>query len=279
MNEERDSFAGLLREVGSHATAPDGEALYQGALNRGRRIRRRRAIGAGAGSVLALGAAGALAFTFVPNPANPADPSTVATAGSSHGTSPTASVRTSPSADASASANLSDESLLNTFLQALPASADPLRNPAGGTAASAFKPYVNQLSGNWEAGAQADLKSTSETGWSAVSVNVERGIQITTCAEAEAGSTTDTCTVSALDGGTLILDKTWHNPADPGAHPIWQYFWYSTAGYETMLSIGDDSVTSFALTEAQAEHVLTDPNWAAVAAQLPAKSSQSSPTP
>ena len=47
-----------------------------------------------------------------------------------------------------------------------------------------------------------------------------------------------------------------------------------------MLSIGDDSVASFALTEAQAEHVLTDPNWAGVAAQLPAESAQSSsPTP
>lgn len=277
MNEERDSFAGLLREVGSHATAPDGEALYQGALHRGRRIRRRRAIGTGAGSVLALGAAGALAFTFVPNPANP---STVATAGSSHGTSPTAPVRTNPSANASASANLSDEALLNTFLQALPASADPLQNPAGGTAPGAIAPNTNRLSGYWEAGAAADLKSTSQSGWSAVSVNVERGIQITTCTEAEAGSTTDTCTVSALDGGTLILDKTWHNAADPGADPIWQYFWYGTAGYETMLSIGDDSVASFALTEAQAEHVLTDPNWAGVAAQLPAESAQSSsPTP
>ena len=58
------------------------------------------------------------------------------------------------------------------------------------------------------------------------------------------------------------------------------HLWYGTAGYETMLSIGDDSVASFALTETQAEHVLTDPNWAGVAALLPAVSAQSSsPTP
>ena len=288
MNEDKDkdSFAGLLREVGEHAATPDSEALYQGALHRGHRIRRRRALGAGAGSVLAIGAVGALAFTLVPGSAGS---STVATAASS-GTAPTATARANPgvsagasaststSASASARAGLSNESLVNTFLHALPTSADPLKDASGGTSTSAFPPYVNQLSGIWEAGAQADLKSTSQTGWSAVSFNVEHGIQITTCTEAEAGSTTDTCTVSALDSGTLILDKTWHNPADPGAHPIWQYFWYGPAGYETTLSIGDDSVASFALTETQAESVLTNLHWAGIAALLPAKTGQSSPT-
>jgi hypothetical protein len=177
-----------------------------------------------------------------------------------------------PSASVGAGSTPSTSALANTalqdFLRALPASADPLQNPTGGGAPSAYGPAVNGMSGDWYVSGGADLKSSSSTGWSGLTFSAAKGVQITTCAQAEAGSTVDHCSVTSVDGGTLILDKTVHNPAEPNVNPIWQYYWFSPAGYEIGLSIGDESVSDFALTEQQSVAVITDPAWSGIVAQL-----------
>jgi hypothetical protein len=294
-DENTDGGDGLGAALGHAALgldAPRPEEMYSRAVVRGRQIKRRRVIGATLSSTLGLGAAVAMAVVLIPGQAGPARVAAAAggqSASSSPTPAPGPSVSPSsgaipplpgggntlgPTASLSAPAftgpttsALSSETLAH-FLNALPASADPLQDPAHGGAPSSWGPAVNAMSGDSYVGGSVDLKSPSSTGWSGVSFNLNEGVQISTCKEAEAGSTTDTCTVSKVGGGTLILDKTWHNPADPNNNPIWQYFWYSPSGYEVDLSIGDVSVSDFALTEQQTVAVLTEGFWAEVAGQL-----------
>lgn len=262
IHEERESFAAALHETAEGIETPLADSLYGDAVRRGRRIKRRRAMGTGAAAVVAVGAAGALAAALSTALAPAPAPGPAASV-------PKATASPKPTATAHETSATSPAHVLQVFLQSLPKGADVLPSPAHGAAPDSSGPMVNELTGHWYVFAGASLKSPGAAGWSSISVDVQRGIQITDCTEAEAGSTTDTCTRTAYDGGELILDKTRHNPADASSDPIWQYYWDSPAGYEVDLAIGDSTVADFALTEQQVLPMLTDPAWRTITAQLP----------
>jgi hypothetical protein len=265
---EPDALAEALRDAAFSFEPPPPTYFHARAVRRTRQIKRRRAAMGGAlACLLTLGAAGTLAVTLTGRA-----PREVTAAGPSATTQVHTAVaeETTPTPSASATAGtggVTEQEVLQAFLSALPSEADALQtqNPEQGVSAPwATGPQVNSLSGDWYVAAGASLKSSSAAGSSTVSLDAQRGVQTATCAEAVARDP-GTCTTSHVDGGTLILDKTPHHP-----DPIWDYSWISPAGNEVDLSIGDDSVSDFALTEQQVIGVLADPVWGGIAARLPA---------
>ena len=146
-----------------------------------------------------------------------------------------------------------------------------LQNPEGGVQPQAHGPSVDD-SGDWVVEADVSLRSSGSSGWSAVSVDAQRGTSIDDCAEAEnaGGWPTDTCRIEAAAGGTLIVDESAKDPSAGEDNPIWNYTWNSPSGYEVNLAIGDSSLAAFALTQPQIVSVLTDPGWRTLTGQLPA---------
>lgn len=274
VHDENESLGTALGQAASSVAAPRPEEMYERAVARGRQIKRRRSLGTALGGVAGLGLAGALAFVLLPGGAAP---TALAPAGGSKAPALLKTVATRPAPTPSATGGVFQPTTsalataaLQDFLHALPASADPLQDPAHGAPPDSFGPAVNGETGNWYVSGDVDLKSPSSTGWSGITFSVTKGVQISTCAQAEAGSTVDRCTVTAVRGGTLILDKSVHNPAEPDVNPIWQYYWFSSAGYEIGLSVGDVSVADFALSEQQAVAVVDDPVWAGIVGRLAA---------
>jgi hypothetical protein len=263
MYEEREDFAAVLHETADGIETPRPEALYGGAVRRGRQIRRRRTLGTGAAAVVAVAAAGALAAALTGGA--PGGGHAVASAA-------TTGVRASgaPSPSASATASGTGQAILHLLLDALPKSADVLQNAEGGVQPQAHGPFVND-SGDWYVEADVSLSSTGSSGSSAVSVNAQRGTSIEDCAEAEkaGGWPTDTCRIESAGGGTLIVDESAKDPSAGEDNPIWNYTWNSPSGYEVNLTIGDSSLAAFALTQQQIVKVLTDPSWRTATAQLP----------
>jgi hypothetical protein len=264
MYEERESFAAVLHETADEIETPHAEALYGGAVRRGRQIRRRRTLGASAAAVVAVAAAGALAAALAGG---------TASGGHAVASAPTTEVRGSgtPSPSPSATGSGTGQAILRVLLDALPKSADVLANPEGGVQPQAHGPFVND-SGDWYVEADVSLRSTGSTGLSAVSVSAQRGASIEDCAAAEnaGGWPSDTCRIESADGGTLIIDESAKDPSAGEDNPIWNYTWNSQSGYEVNLTIGDSSLAAFALTQQQIVGVLTDPGWQTAAAQLSA---------
>ena len=265
---ESESLTTALHDAAYRFEPPPHEYFRDRAVQRTRQIKRRRIIvGSTLTCLLTLGAAGTLSVTLAGHAPGDATAAGVPTTASVR-TTPPASATASPSASVAEAGGVTQKQVLQALLSALPSSADALKtqSPEQGIAAPwATNPQVNSLTGHWYVAAGVSLKSSSATGASTVSVSAQHGLQTKTCAEAEAGSTVDTCTVSHVDGGTLILDETPHHP-----DRIWQYFWESPAGNEIDLSIGNDTVADFALDEQQVIDVLTDPVWGRIAAELPA---------
>ncbi|MBR7837460.1 hypothetical protein KDL01_29545 [Actinospica durhamensis] len=264
---ESESLTTALHDAAYSFEPPPHAYFRDRAVQRTRQIKRRRiVVGSTLTCLLTLGV-GTLSITLTDHTPSDATAAGISTTASVR-TMPPASAAASPGASPAVGGGVTQQQVLQALLSALPASADALKtqNPEQGIAAPwATGPQVNSQTGNWYVAGGASLKSSSATGASIVSISAQHGLQTKTCVEAEAGSTVDTCSVSHVDGGTLILDETPHHP-----DRIWEYFWQSPAGNEVDLSIGDDTVADFALTKQQVIDVLTDPVWGRIAAELPA---------
>jgi hypothetical protein len=244
-----ESIARALHEAAQGFEPPDHQLFHDRAALRVRQIKRRRALGGGLAGLVAAGAAGILAVGLLGGPNRPGTVAPTAT----HTPNNAGSV--------------TPAEVLQTLLGSLPASA--VRIPdSQGDLQWADGPDVNKFNGDWYVSAGAILKSPSPTG-SSVSLTVMHGAQTTTCAEAEARSSMDTCGSSHLDGGTLITDEAGSDPSAPLSEPTWQYYWLSPSGNEIDLSIVDVSVSDFALPQQAAIDVVTDPGWDRLADRLP----------
>lgn len=254
-NRGPESIARALHEAALSFEPPDHQLFHDRAARRVRQIRRRRALGGGlaglaAAAVLALG-------LFVAANRSGADTPT---------TSRTSTPTATPAPD---TGSVTPAEVLQTLLGSLPASVTRIPD-AQGDPQWADGPGVDKADGDWYVSAGTTLESPSATG-SSVSLTVMHGAQTTTCAEAEARSSTDTdtCTVGRIDGGTLITDKAGSDPSAPLSEPTWQYYWLSPAGNEIDLSVTDASVSDFALAQQPAIDMLTDPGWDQLADRLP----------
>jgi hypothetical protein len=279
-DQEPESFSLALREAAYDFEPPHHERFHAQAVERTRQIRRRRSAGGALAGVVAVGVAGALAVTVSGRPAGgvsaASDTPGHAAAAASPADSPprpTSAGSDSDSDFGSANADgVTQGEVLTAFYAAMPSGSDvsQTQDPETGVIApGATAPVVNSLSGDWYVSINASLRDSGGSGYSLVEVAVTRGVDIDDCTKAEHGSTTDTCTVSSLDSGTLILDESRQNPADTTSAPIWSYHWDSPTGYEVDLTISAGTVSRFALTQQQVSAILTRSAWAQLAEALP----------
>lgn len=270
-DQEPESFGLALREAAYDFEPPNPERFHTYAVTRTRQIKRRRSAGGAFAGVVAVGVAGALAVTVSGRTAGavsaaagtPSHPAATASPGQSPPTAP----------DTANPGSLTQGKVLQAFYAALPKGQDislTQQPEAGVTAPDATTPLVNSLTGNWYVTVDVSLHNSGGSGYSSVELAVAHGVGVGDCTKAEAGSTTDACSVGRLDSGTFILDESRHDAADPASDPIWHYYWISPAGYEVDLTIGADSVSDFALTQQQVPGILTSPAWAPIAEALPA---------
>ncbi len=275
-DQEPESFSLALREAAYDFEPPNPERFHAQAVQRTRQIKRRRSAGGALAGVVAVGVAGALAVTVSGRPSGGGVSAASGTPGHPAAAASPADSPPRPKPSGSSSTNadgVTQGEVLQAFYDALPNGADVSRTQdpeAGVTAPGATTPLVNSLSGEWYVSITASLQKTGDSAFSSVEIAVTRGLPVQTCTEAEHGSSTDTCILNHVDGGTLILDESRHNPADPTSDPIWEYYWLSPAGYEVDLSIGAGSVADFALAQQQASEILTSSVWAPIAENLPA---------
>lgn len=253
-NRGPESLVQALHEAAQGFEPPDHRLLHDRAARRVRQIRRRRALGGGLAGLAAAAVAGVLAVGL-----SAGGPSRTGTAAPT--TSPTRDATPAPD-----SGSVTPDQVIRMFLSSLPGSA--VRIPDAGDLQWADGPDVNPYNGDWYVSVGATLRSPSPTG-SSVSLTIMRGTQTTTCAEAEARSSMDTCTVGHVDGGTLLTDKAGSDPAAPLVQPTWQYYWISPSGDEIDLSIVDASAADFALSPQATVSLVTDPGWERIAERLP----------
>ena len=299
-NEDED-FAAALREAAHSIDTPHAEALYEGAVHRGRRIRRRRALGTGATTAVALGAAGVLAATLSVSGAGPGPAETAAPGGNalvacrfpipraSFSTSqPDAKQSVAPPAAAGAvwfpldwpgpSTALPSfqplptplrvcgapftEAFLTTFERALPADMKPDPGKDGLPSASEGLLYRDAGDRGYRAVLSVPIAKVGSRSYSTVAVYAANAATIVRC-PATAHTSPSQCT--AYDGGQLFVTTMW--PPVNGDRTV-AYAWTSPAGYQTGLWMSSGSTGAFPLTESEVLSVLTDPAWRTFCAEL-----------
>lgn len=286
-DEELERFAEAVRDAARAAEPPDAEILYGGAVRRGRRIRRNRALGTGAATVVALGAAGALAATLAMSGAGNAVSASTASAAASVSASVASApspcpVRTVPSMkteqffeDVPAGAECATtKQLMADLLGALPDSAQVLPNEwVGGPPAADL--LTDRDGGVVVANSLFLLKSSGSTKESTVLFLAARSTLIDGCGQVRkvTGLSTDECTMGSYQGGRFISAEAPMVLKNGSPGVVRQVSWISREGYEVSLSILDSTQADFALTQPQMLSVLADPAWRTITGELPTSSS------
>ena len=301
---EEEGFAAALHQTASTMPVPNPEFLYDGAVRRGRVIRRRRRVRAGAGAGVALCAAVTLAFTLPGFDSGGPALSAAATVSPSIGpseavtraASPVPSMATALAQSGSPSPSVA-RSVEPSAIETATASGNPSANPSGtasgsggGVTASqllqdfegmlpsgavvlqrggdggpgATTPSKDVVSGLWDAQVEVTLQSPGEGSY--VIFSLYAGAWANSCAKAENRTgVSGSCTTTSVQGGTLFT-VTQQAYAGSGAG-VW-YVWLSSTGYSTELSISDKAVADFQLTSTQIKGILTAQTWAPLAARL-----------
>lgn len=283
-DEELERFAEAVRETARAAEPPDAESLYGGALRRGRRIRRNRALGTGAAAVVALGVAGAVTATLAMSGAGTADRAGSASASATvsvvaSSSSSSCPVRTVPSTlseqffeDVPAAAECATtRQVMTDLLDVLPAGARVSPNEwVGGPPAADL--VTGRDGGAVVANALFLLESPGRTKESTVVFLAARSTLIADCDQVRkvTGLRIDECTTSAYHGGRFVSAEGPMVLENGSPGLVRQVFWISPDGYEVSLSIMDDTQADFALTQPQMLAMLIDPAWRTITGELPA---------
>lgn len=266
-NREWTSFADALQDAAADFKAPDTARLHDLAVRRGRQIKRRRA-GAAVGGTVALGTAGVLAFTL----SVAAGHGTAAAVNS--GAPPAGAVSPSPlythpaHAPAIRSGEITASVIQDAVEYALPSGAQVVQT--GGPTPNTNVEVVDTDTHSWYVQTAVTLKSRGQFGTEAA-VSVAHTASSDTCSNLNQswGSGAGQCTQSTVDGGQLLDEVV--PPGVVSSSGVSEFFeWFSPAGYETDLQLGDTTVDDFALTKTQAEAVLTNQVFGEIAQALPA---------
>jgi hypothetical protein len=267
-NPERASFADALHDAAADFAAPDTMRLHDLAVRRGRQIKRRRAGAAAAGGTVALGMAGVLAFALS------ATTNHGAAAAANSGTPATGAVEPSPSythpaaPPAIRSGGITSSVIQDALEYALPPGAQVMRT--GGPAdLNTDAEVVDTNTHSWYVQTEVTLKSRGQLG-TGVAISVAHTASPDTCATLNQGmgGGVGECTQSTLDGGQLLDDVV--PPGVESNSGVFEFLeWFSPTGYETDLQLQDTTLDDFALTKAQADAVLTNQVFTAIAQALP----------
>jgi len=240
IHEGRESFAVALHETAGRIEAPFAEFLYEGAVRRGKQMRRRRRTGAALTGFVAVGAAAAAAVGLLGN-GRPA---------------PT------PVSAASISAKDVPKYMATTFMSVLPSGA--LLQPSTGAATLTGYGYsMLDNNGQWSAAAQTLIAYQGQK-YTAL-LTVTDGSM--TCAQFNGQAA---CTTQRIGSATLVSVGPPPGKSEPQSV---NYSLNYPDGKSVQLALTpntDDTATHPPLTEQQAELIVTSPVWNQVLAGLPA---------
>lgn len=250
MHEESQSpsFVEDLHEVAMIFEPPNTEFLYGGAVTRGRAIKRRRAFQGAFGAVVALAAAGSLAFAL---------------AGGTDGG------RAEPSSSASVvwpTATISSQYLLQSVRALLPG--DVKANPADPTIyAMSFE--INGSDGEWSAMSYMDAIIHGQK--ERLQISVDRpAYTMMKCALL--GNSKIPCTTTALSGGATLVEYSVTMHTNSGMGSEVDVYRNLPSGIDVHLQLqGTAPVDQPVLTASQMRAMVTAPAWDKVIAAVPPK--------
>jgi hypothetical protein len=245
MNDERESFGAALHEAALSFEPPSGELLYQSAVRRGRRLRRRRTAGTSLAGALALGVAATLAFVLsgVGADAPPPNPSPAAT---------------------QVPKDL-PKYMLTTFQSLLPAGTT-VDKVSGMLTATGYGYGMRSNLGGWQAGAQE--MAFYNGGQITLELSVARQQGVAT--DCETGFDMADCKEMTVGQGQLVIIKTGNGTSQPYA---WEYLMNYAGGKSVQLQ-ADPNLNiknpQDPFSTAQVERLLGAAAWDPVLAGLPA---------
>jgi hypothetical protein len=246
VNDERESLSAALHEAAHTFEPPDGEALYQGALRRGRRLRRRRTAGTALTGTAALGVAAALAFGLAGVGADAPKP-----------TPAPAATKPVPVQDL-------PKYMATTFMSLLPAGT--ALELGGGIVPLTGDGYgMNSNLGDWQADAQAFVTYQGERYTLQFSVVHQR--LNTDC---ENGFNLAACSEQTFDGGQYVTLTMGNGTNDPYSYSAAMNY---AGGKAVILQVNPNlniKNPHQPFTTAQLQRILTSTAWKPVLAALPA---------
>jgi hypothetical protein len=279
-------FAQRLQGAADSAVPPAAADLYAGAVQRGRRIRRRTMVGrtlagvatlgvvAAVGIPLLGGATGATGATGSTGSTGSATASVGAAAPTTVKAAATPGVRSTDTAAAKPVGTAGIPAYMASTLRSLlPAGSDAsVKDDVDDTTIRAYGPWLGMAGGNWGGLVQTGLATGSGTS------SVELATLATTgtfrC-PTRAQAPYDQCTSTTVDGATLVVDQSFKDPVNGEGATIWDVYWYRPTGGSVHL----DEVTDAphratrpapqALTAQQMVTIATDPAWTRVWEALP----------
>jgi hypothetical protein len=237
------------------------------AVRRGRQIKRRRAGAAAAGGTVALGTAGVLAaFTLSGAPSHPTAVAVAVSSGPAGRTVAPSPSYTHPATPPTIRPDAITASVIQDALEyALPSAAQV--NTTGGFSPNTNVELVDPTSHSWYVQTAIGIKSAGLGTSVAISVTHTGGSD--SCAAIVQGwGNKGQCTQSSLDGGQLFKTALPLGVvSNDGVYETLE--WLSPSGYATSLQLGDTTVDDIALTNTQADAVLTNQVFAEIAHALP----------
>ncbi|QMU71436.1 hypothetical protein [Streptacidiphilus sp. P02-A3a] len=287
-------FAHELRAVAESAVQPAPASLYAGAVSRGRRIRRVAIVKRTLVGVATLGVIVAVGVPLLGGGASGGSPSVEAAAPSTATAAPTATAKPSATAEPATTAEPAPKDsagtgsvkqplkssggaaaadtawmpdyVARTLRSLFPAKYSTAKQSALGVDFGVFAPQVEGLGGEWGAEVETDLATAN--GESTTSLLVERIPSKDDYCSSNAGAY-DVCTVTSVDGGTMMVDKSWKDPETGTGNAIWTMVWNGPDGQSVTFGEATGAPTQ-ALTVPQVEALLTAPAWNRVWQALPA---------
>ena len=242
IHEGRESFAVALHETAEQIETPFAEFLYEGAVRRGKQIRRRRRTGAALTGVAAVGAAAAVAAV---------------------GLSGTGRAAPAPVQVATISPKDVPKYMATTFISVLP-SGVLLQTSDGDSTLSGWGYSMPGNDGRWSAAAQTLIVYQGQKYTAALSV-ADGGM---TCQEF---SQLVTCNTKRIGSATLVYPGPLKG-ASQLKNEDYNLDYADGKSVQLQVTPNTDNTASIVpFTEQQAEHIVTSPVWNPVLADLPAR--------
>ncbi len=138
--------------------------------------------------------------------------------------------------------------------------------PYVGVELPAFAPVLSPWD-NWQAGGGTEL--TTAGGKSSISFSVN-GFGIKAHCPSHADAPYEECTMSSVNGGTLMVSKSFKNPVTGTGFSIWTVSLNGPGAKSIMFSETADAASRQALTIDQVTALVTAPVWDGVRQSLPA---------
>lgn len=242
INEERESFSAALHDAALHFDLPRSADLYDDAVRRGRRIKRRRGLRTGTASGFALAAAGVAVAVLATAGTTPSHPDvTVTTTAITH---------------------LGRYMAEN--LRALLPAGTTLQLGTGLSPLTGTGYDMTSNNGIWQADAAASIIYEGER----YSVELQV-IQQRVNWDCSSFFVNGPCRTKQVDGGTFIAAST----TQQGGPKTYYYFWNLAGGKEIEFQVNPNLNTknpTDPFTEQQMQDLLTAPAWTSVLSGLPA---------